>query len=223
MSIYCLVEGKTEKATYPSWFQYLLPKYTEVKQPEQASAKNYFVFSAGGQPLWNQLEGAIATVNEFSQYKYLLLCADLEWRLDRQTFIHEAEAELIKRGSTPKHAEIIYILQNRCIETWFLGNQNLMKQNKCRAACKEYLEFYDVSIHCPELMGKPDWYPGRPRNAIARFHQQYLQKIAKCNPKNNAKQFQSQEFVDGLKVRVTNYQDHLPSFQKLLDFCQALI
>ena len=221
MSIYFLVEGETETKLYPRWLKYLIPEYTRVELAEDAKDNNYCIVSARGAPLWKELEDAIKTVNEFPQYKHLLLCMDSD-HLSSNEIILDAQAHLEERKIKTIQSELVYIIQNRCIETWLLANKAIIDENKHREFCQKYVDFYDVSAYCPELMNKPDWCKIKSKNAITRFHQEYLKAIIPNYSKSNPHQAQTKEFLNELMERVQADREHLHSFQKLLDFCKKI-
>ncbi len=222
MSIYCLLEGKeTERKIYPRWFEHIMPHYKPVNKVEEAKENNYYIDSAHGQPLWNELARAIKTINEFPQYKYLLLCMDSE-RLSVEEVIAEAKNELQRRNTKTCFAKLVYIIQNRCFETWLLGNREIVKPHLKREAFQKYIEFYDVSKADPELMGKPDWCKIRNQNAVTRFHHEYLKAIMPKYSKSSPNEVQSKEFLIELINRIQDKPEHLQSFQRLVNFCNSL-
>jgi hypothetical protein len=62
------------------------------------------------------------------------------------------------------------IVQNKCFETWFLGNPKLFKQNPQSEIMKEFNQFYNVKTDDPELMEKPNDFGG----STAMYHFKYL-------------------------------------------------
>ena len=46
-------------------------------------------------------------------------------------------------------AELIVITQNRCIETWFLGNKKIFKNNPQSDELASYVKFYNVKENDP--------------------------------------------------------------------------
>ncbi|MDJ1184835.1 hypothetical protein [Roseofilum casamattae] len=222
MNLYFLVEGnRTEKKLYPQWLEYLIPALKRVKYHDLVVQNNYYLSSGGGYPgiLDDALENAIDKIQEVRNYDYLVICVDadedtVEERLDYiQTFMGEKKLNL---GNT----ELKLIIQNRCIETWLLGNKNIFSKQPNQRPLLDYVRYYDVSQHDPELMGD---YGMRNH---ADFHFKYLQEVfrakqisyTKRNPGDAGKQY----YLEELLKRISSNPTHLPTFQSFVEFCKAI-
>jgi len=122
MNIYFLVEGKrTEMKVYPEWLSILAPELIRVKSFDEVDKNNYYIFSGEGFPslLHNHLINSIEDVNSTGKYDYFVICLDsddesIENRKNQVLdFISDNQLELINTG-------LKIIIQNKCIETWFL-------------------------------------------------------------------------------------------------------
>ncbi len=81
MNLYFLVEGRrTEARLYPRWLSYLLPHFSRVEYPDEASNNTFFLISGEGYPrlLDVQLPHAIQDVNDVGRYDYLIVCLDAD-------------------------------------------------------------------------------------------------------------------------------------------------
>ncbi|MFZ2726979.1 MAG: hypothetical protein WAX77_12055, partial [Methylococcaceae bacterium] len=125
-NIYFLVEGKTEKIIYSQWLKFLLPQFFEINQAEQAVKNHYYIFSGMGYPqIINHLAYAVADINEWGNYRHLVLIIDT----DDETAQVKKEKINKLMGERLIVPELFYdfhiITQTICIETWFLGNREL--------------------------------------------------------------------------------------------------
>ncbi|MFM6395245.1 MAG: hypothetical protein ACKPFF_01005, partial [Planktothrix sp.] len=127
MNIYFLVEGKsTERKIYPKWLEYLIPNLVRVQYYDQVENNNYYLISGEGYPkiLYDGLENAVDKILEAPRYDYLVICvdADEESVEERIQYIREfISGKEINLGKT----KVEIIIQNRCIETWLLGNKRI--------------------------------------------------------------------------------------------------
>ncbi|MEH1836156.1 MAG: hypothetical protein V7L29_29910 [Nostoc sp.] len=74
------------------------------------------------------------------------------------------------------------LTQNRCIETWFLGNTKIYSRQPQSEPLLDYTRYYDISVNCPELMGKYDKF-----NTHAQFHEAYLKELFRAKNINYSK------------------------------------
>lgn len=174
MNIYFLVEGNsTGKKIYPKWIEYLIPNLIRVRYHDQVTNNNYYLISGQGYPriLYDGLENAVDKILEISKYDYLVICVDADEELVEQRikyideFIQEKEINL---GKT----KVEIIVQNRCLETWLLGNKRIFNSRQpLEQPLSSYVSYYDISQNDPEKMGKYEM-----RNH-ADFHYEYLREI----------------------------------------------
>jgi len=81
-------------------------------------------------------------------------------------------------GST----ELVLIIQNRCLETWFLGNRKIYSSQPQSKSLLDYSRYYDISVNCPELMGNYEKF-----NTYAQFHEAYLKELFRAKNINYSK------------------------------------
>ncbi|MGK7924785.1 MAG: hypothetical protein AB4290_05935 [Spirulina sp.] len=223
MNLYFLVEGRsTEKKVYPAWLSYLLPKLKQVKNFYDVTKNNYYIFTAGGYPSIKDiaLPNAIADINAHGKYNYLIVCLDAD-----EVTVEEREKEIVAvlhdKQLTLNTAKLVVIVQNRCIETWFLGNRKIFTKNPQDSPLLEYIRYYDVSENDPELMGQYQKFSNH-----AQFHAAYLKELfrakniaySKRNPGDVKKQF----YLEELQKRITRNPKHLRTFGKFIDFCDRI-
>jgi hypothetical protein len=224
MNLYFLVEGRrSEMNVYPRWLGHLLPHISRVPFPDAVSRNTYFLVSGLGFPrlLDVQLPHAIADVNQVGRFDYLILCLDAD-----EFTLEERMAEVAQHvaGRGPKlipSTTLKVVIQNRCIETWFLGNVTVFKRNPQSRILRDYIDFFDVSDQDPEAMGI---YTGFDTHAD--FHHAYLREMfAERNirySKNNPGPVQEEPYLRQLIHRVENRPNHLLSLQEFLAFCRKV-
>jgi hypothetical protein len=223
MNLYFLVEGRsTEKKVYPAWLSYLLPELKQVKNFDEVTENNYYLLSAGGYPCIKDrtLPDAIADINSVGKYRYLIICLDAD-----EVTVEEREKEIFVILEDKKlklnTAELIVIVQNRCIETWFLGNRKIFTKNPHDSPLLDYIRYYDVSENDPELMGQY-----KTSFTCSQFHASYLRELfraknisySKTNPGDVKKQF----YLEQLQLRIIKSPQHLRTFRKFIEFCDRI-
>ena len=125
MNLYFLIEGqRTERKVYPAWLSYLVPNLTRVNDWNTVETDSYYLFSAQGYPqIYTELIHAIENINQKGNFDYLAICldADEETVDDRILEIYQfLEANSVRINP---ETQLKIIIQNRCFETWFLGNR----------------------------------------------------------------------------------------------------
>lgn len=231
MNIYFLVEGRrTEIKIYPKWLSYLLPELIEIDDFYDVSENNYYIFSGGGIPnIYNHLKNAIQDVNEVDKYDYFILILDAEEFSvqDRKDEIEQKINKLAFQGIYLKSTTFATIVQNRCIETWFLGNDTLIDNDTLinngqakKNLINEYINYYDISTNNPEQMGKYTF------NTHAQFHKKYLREILKSKgmrySEGNIKDVGTKKYFDCICNRNLKNNNELKSFKEFITLCKNL-
>ena len=116
--------------------------------------------------------------------------------------------------------ELVVVIQNRCIETWLLVNQNFILTQATNIPLKyselflTYRNYDDVRNQDPELMGI---YNGSKSITYAQFHKEYLKSVFKARglsySKGNSKEVGEKFYLDELIRIITVQPNHLNSFQ----------
>lgn len=223
MNIYFLVEGRrTEFKVYPKWLSHLLPELTRVEQAHLAQKNNFFIFSGQGYPsiLHNHLRNSVDDVNEFVVFNYLVLCIDSDEETVEQREIEVLEFIKKEEIELNENTELILIIQNRCFETWFLGNRKIFKNNPQSKSLKPFIKFYNVKKDDPELMGKLETHATH-----AQFHSAFLRELlseknieyTKANPKG----VMEEHFLNEL-IKRSYATNHIQTFKSFIDFCNKI-
>ena len=232
MNLYFLVEGaQSERKVYPAWLAYLLPELQRVDNCDDVNEKNYYLISGEGYPslIYDFIPRAIAEINSNGKYSYFVVCLDAE-----ENTVAELTTEIYNFLNEQKlklnNAELVLIVQNRCLESWLLGNRNIYSRHPQNSKDTEsqhlldlldYTEYYDVSVNCPEKMGK---YPNF--NTHAHFHGAYLKALfiakntsySKKRPGDVLKPF----YLEQLLARIEVQPEQLTTFRQFIDFCNKI-
>lgn len=232
MNLYFLVEGSTtEKKVYPAWLAHLLPELQRVQSYDLVNEKNYYLISGEGYPsIYNFIGNSIEDINASGKYNYFVVCLDAE-----ENTVTELKTEIYDFLSTQQlilnNTKLVLIIQNRCLETWLLGNrkiyprqpknQPLLDYTRYYQPLLDYTRYYDVSANDPEMMGK---YQGF--NTHAQFHGDYLKTLFKAKNITYTKQRPGDVlkpfYLDQLVARIQQEPQHLTSFRYFIDFCNTI-
>jgi len=216
MNIYFLFEGKrTETKIYPKYLSYLIPELKQINNYEEIDKNNYYIFSSSGYPsVYDDIANAIYDINENNNYDYFVICSDAE---EMGFEVAKENIEEILTENKLKKAIPVIIIQNVCIETWFLGNRKVFKENPQNDKLSDYIKFYNIKENDAENMGNNGKF-----NTIAQFHEDYLRLLLNernmCYSKGKTDDVASKNYFDEL-VKRTETTKHLQSFKVFIDFC----
>ena len=239
MNFYFVFEGKTEAIVYKEWFSILVPQLTEVNYFDEVDDNNYYQINGFGYPYCAQMiANAIQEINEIPKYDYLVLVTDA----DRFT-LAEKEDDSLKWidlkledkpfKSLPENCQFKIIVQNVCIETWFLGNRKFFVRHPQQSEIlKQYIKYFDVSKNDPENLASEFIQDEKNGKEIfgyktkALFHESYIREIFKernlSYSKSRPKEVQKEYYLQQLIARIKVNANHLHSFQDFLDFCSKI-
>jgi len=223
MNLYLIVEGgETELQAYPKWLSYTLPQLSQVEDYRAVSQNNYYIFSGGGIPsMYNHIVNAIKDINAIKKYTYFIICVDSEQASVEQR--KEKILDFIKAEGVAlvDSCELKFVIQHRCIETWFLGNRKVYKRNPQGEKFKAYSSFYNVETNDPELMKK---YAGF--KLTTHFHQSYLREMLKeyniRYTKSNPKAVLKETYFDEIVKRTLDEPTHLGSFSDFMALIEEI-
>ncbi|WP_293152652.1 MULTISPECIES: hypothetical protein [unclassified Microcoleus] len=222
MNLYFLVEGtQSERKVYPAWLAHLLPELQRVDNCDDVNEKNYYLISGEGYPsLYNFIPPAIAEINSNGKYSYFVVCLDAE-----ENTVPELATEIDEFLSQQKlklnNAELVLIFQNRCLESWLLGNRKIYSKNPQDKPLLDYTRYYDVSVNCPENMGSYQEF-----NTHAQFHGAYLRALfeaknitySKKRPGDVLQPF----YLEQLLTRIQVQPEQLTTFRQFINFCNIV-
>ena len=215
MNIYFLVEGRrTEMKVYPKWLSYLVPNLKRVNAHQNVESNNYYIFSGNGFPslLDNHLRNCIEDINSTKKYDYFVICLDADEQNIQQCKQEVLEFMTIEKLALNNNVQFEIIVQNKCLETWFLGNPKIFKKNPNNDFLKECVAFYNVKYNNPELMGKISNFEG----STSIFHSSYLQQLLSERnirySKNNPQGVLEEYFLQNL-INRNQKTGHIQSFE----------
>jgi hypothetical protein len=228
MNIYFLVEGlRTEMIVYPKWLQILLPDLNRVLHFRHARHNDYYMFSGHGFPslLHSHLKNCLDDINDVGNYDYFVICLDSDDKTVAETeseifdFMHKHHLGLHPR------TQLKIIVQQKCVETWFLGNPKIFNNHSKNEVVQAYADFYNVKTHDPELMLKPNYY----LPSVSMFHVDYLTRMLRDTSaakmrysKRNPTVVCQDAYLRELIKRSRKANGHLASFRHFHEFCLLL-
>lgn len=232
MNLYILVEdGKSGHKIIDHWIPLLLPTLTRAPNIQEMTDNQYVIYSGLGyprilgtdrtSPSKNVLGQTIETINEIKRFDYLLIFLDgddegVEKRIDIVT-------NKINDYHEPLSCPFIIFVQNKCLETWLLGNRDFFPTHHS-SKFSPFLAHYNVSCHDPEQMEND--LKRHLASTTSLYHERYLRCMmqesgylySKSRP---ASIMYTEEFINGLKCRISE-TNHLPSLQCFFNFIESL-
>lgn len=231
MNLYILVEdGKSGHKIISNWISHLMPSLTRVATVNEVTDQNYVIFSGLGyprilgtnasSPSRNVLGQTIETINKTQKFDYLLIFLDGDD--EGVTIRKNITLNKIKNYSQALTCPYQVFVQNKCIETWLLGNRDYFPTTYSKAFTS-FVKHYNVALQDPELMEK-DKKIGITTNALyhERYLRQMMQEVGIYYTKSRPHPIlYSLEFIQGLQNRVMVTND-LKSLKDFFEFIQKL-
>ncbi len=227
MNVYFLVEGmRTEKKAYPKILKYYKPHYKYVQNYFEIEKNSFYIESGLGMPqLLSKIYPAMLNIKDQNQtenkFDILVISIDSDiyggYKQAKELLQNQVEQDLIK---AELKINIVCIIQNPCIETWFLGNRSVYPQ-KIKSPFKDFHKNYNVCANCPEKM-----YPPKNSNyTLSKYHLVYLKTMLKQSnlryEKNYVDNVTTNEYINALDKRI-NKTNHLPSLRTFINFINTL-
>ena len=223
MNAYIIVEGEqTEMTVYPAWISIIAPNMQRVLDARDITHDSYVLFCGYGIPhIFQHVVNSVIDINDInsrgnSTYDYLIVCLDTEEET-REDIENHLRDYMTKAGVLPQGYPIIIFEHKVCMETWFLGNRRLFKDNPNGDEMIKYLRHFNVKQENPENMESiaPD------RWNKASFHLKYLKAMfAERNlkyDKNKTDVVCTPEYLNELIVRYEQ-TSHLKTFGSWYEF-----
>ena len=223
MNVYIVVEGdKTELNVYPAWLGLLAPQLKRIDDAWEVSDNNYYIFSAGGIPsIYNHVSNAVADINDINKgnhkFDYLLVFLDTEE--ESRQYLEDCINEKLKKDNRVLEHTMMIIFEHKvCMETWFLGNKTVFKENPEAQEYLRFITYYNVGREDPEQMGNID---SEKFGSKAQFHHQYLRLMFRernmCYLKSNPKDVCTENYLNKLIERYVS-TGHIPTFGSWYEF-----
>lgn len=225
MNLYFLLEGRRSEAMiYPSWLASIDRPFKRMMAIDDvivSPGRSFFCFSANGYPsiVGGHLKNAISDIKKFPGYDWLIVCLDVDESTSDDR-IREVEEKAKAAGLGTTATRLFVVAQSRCIESWLLGNPRLIGDAP-PPYLAELRDFYDIRRLCPERMGKP-----RSWTNHAQFHFHYVREAFKakhmCYTKSNPGDAATASYFASLRTRVERDPGCLPTFQRFVEFIEAI-
>lgn len=230
MNIYMIVEGaETETKVYPEWLCLLAPNMSRIDDAWSVKENSYYLFSGGGIPsIFQHISNAVADINQINlgsesgkAYDYLMVCMDTEEE-DRAYIEQKINEQLKNDGRVLRNTQLVIFEQKVCMETWFLGNRVIYKENPQSQRLSKFMHYYNVKQDDPEDMGNINESEYATK---AQFHHQYLKDMFRERnirySKNNPSEVCKQNYLNRL---IERYEEtgHIESFGKWYEFVKKL-
>ena len=228
MNAYIIVEGsRTEMKVYPKWLDIIAPKLKRVYHPSDMVDNNYFLFSGGGiLSIYNHIANAVEDILEINsrgthEIDYLIVCIDTEDET-REYILDQISAELSNRSVKLGTLRLVVFEQKVSMESWFLANRKIFKNNPEDNALRRYIEHYNVKEKDPELMESID---ENQFSTKAQFHHAYLKKIFEerhiSYSKSNPSEVCREDYLMQL-IKRHSETGHIASFGRWYDFFRTI-
>lgn len=223
MNVYIVVEGEqTEMTVYPAWLSILAPNMKQILDARDLTNDSYYLFCGHGIPhIYQHVTNSVQDINSINSqggntYDYLVVCLDTE-NETREDIDNHLKEYMAKAGVSPQGFQIIIFEHKVCMETWFLGNRRLFKDNPNEPEMIKYLRHYNVKKDNPEDMEsiEPD------RWNTAQYHLKYLKAMLKERnlkyDKNNTAIVCAKDYLTELVDRYEQ-TSHLQTFGSWYEF-----
>lgn len=233
MNLLFLVEGGiTEYQIYRAWLLHLFPNLNFITKPEDSTNSSCRIIIGGGYPnILSRIESCLTDVKDFGDIDYFFICLDSEEETYQERYDEvNDKLEILKAKVGIDHGQMTkfhIIIQNCCMETWFLGNAEIPIKSNSENCSKKFLAFqdhYNVLVDDPEIM--TDHPPSHYYPTRAKFHKAYLNEYLRgfglAYIQRNPRVIEEKEYLDALIKRCES-TSHLTSFQRLLDIWKEML
>lgn len=221
MNLYFLLEGeRTEKKVYESWIRVAFPGLNLIERIEDVTEDCFRLLSGDGYPqILERLAEAVAELSLApGKIDHLFICLDADGHgaTARKKAVEEYLREL------PLSAPVSVIVQECCLESWFLGNRVFVRAQPQDQELIRFRAFYDVRSADPERM------PAMPPADAAQPQQFHLRYLKACfrehrlsYSKSRPVEVVERHYLDQLVKRVDE-TGHLASFGELVTAWRGL-
>jgi len=225
MNIYLLVEGETEYYAYPNIIKEICPVMNQVYDVAAANRNNFFIFSANGFPsILDMIEPSIVDAFINNKYDKLLIVLDIEEETQESLMnkVHRVLIPLIHKYDY-NFDNVVIVLQNKCFETWCLGNRDLIAEDSTDDIF-DFLEYFDVRYLDPEDMPRDESLKGC--NTVQQYHFYFLRKLFKrrgwiYNKASRTNKAYQPEYIRGI-IRRAQETNHIKSFKFVHTFLNSV-
>ncbi|NJL81210.1 MAG: hypothetical protein HC917_24885 [Richelia sp. SM2_1_7] len=188
-------------------------------------SNNYFLLSGNGYPriFTDILKNSISDINKVGSYNYLILCIDADENsiVERQQELSEYLEQFKKEGvALSGNCKLELVVQNRCIETWFLGNKMVYKINPSSRILLQFQEHYNVKDNDPELMPVFGDFDNHANFHFAYLKEMLLERNVRYT-KNHPRDVAERHYLERLIERGEK-DNHILSFLNFYNLCKEI-
>jgi hypothetical protein len=213
--LYVVVEGETEQRVLPIWLQCINPTISRVSSVALLDENTFYLISGGGYPNYLRVvANAAEDVRSRGVADRLVIIGDAE-----EKTVSERRMELeLAVGELPPGIQLRVVVQNRCFESWALGNRRVCTKNTQNPLLRQFRAYHDVLHEDPELMGTIDSEKWNRAQFAYKYLALLLQEKQAVYTKSNPRYLASAKYFDALQRRVQE-TSHIATFA---DFIAAV-
>jgi hypothetical protein len=227
VNLYFLVEGRsTERKVYRAWVATAFPGLREVRSRDDMTDGTFQIVSTDGYPdILMRIDEVVGELVDNPAIDHLFVCLDAD-DVDVTTRREEITARLDDAVATTRlrdvnpTARLHPIVQDCCIETWFLGHRKMMKASPEDPELRRYWQSFDVRTTDPERL------PNHGAPTRAAHHLRYLVAMFRERPPASYGKTHPGPVLDGAYLRELASRvaatGHLQSLRALLDVWRGL-
>jgi hypothetical protein len=231
MNIAFLVEGTTELQLYPRWIQHLAttPLSKCATGYQDVLANQFTIFNVAGiGKMRTEIPITITAIQNNPVFDFLVVVVDADDNdiTPNQDFIQSIFDDPIT-PQLPPNCQTKIIVQQACIETWFIGHTdhfNTAKESSDNGI-KTFMTDYDAQNNDPEMM--PHIRPTTTRS-MGVYHATFLKTMLRgvdrrwFYNKATAHVLIDMLYFERLENRLIETPTHLSTFSKMIDFLKTL-
>lgn len=229
MNLAFLVEGVTELKLYPKWINHFsMTPLTECTTGYSDVIDNQFtIFNVNG--IGKMVTGIPAAINAIIAnpvFTYLVIIVDADDNniTNSLAFIQNIIASA---PSLPPNCQIKIIVQQVCIETWFVGHTDYyLAAKSCKnKGIQDFMLQYDVENNDPELMHN---LLSTKIHSISAYHATFLYFMLKGADKSWKYKKSTVDilidipYLQRLEQRLIETPTHLQSFSNMISFLKSI-
>ncbi len=163
------------------------------------------------------MKQAIQDIRDTGKFSHLVVCLDAEQLSiqERAGKVQQALAEWQSDFPELHLNQVTFeiIVHNRCIETWLLGNREIVPENPRNQDLINFLGLYDVRVKDPERMDLFNNFRHHAKQHYAYFRAFKAEETFDEH---------SRSYFESMVSRITDMPTHLQTFQSFLTFCRRL-
>jgi hypothetical protein len=231
MNLAFLVEGMTELRLYPKWIDHFSNSSLSecITGYQDVVSDQFTIFNVSGiGKMRTEIPAAIQAINGNPVFDYLIIVVDAD---DNNIAKNESLIQgIFDDADTPQlpvNCQVKIIVQQVCIETWFIGHTDhyLIAKESPDKGIKSFMAEYDVENDDPEMM------PNNPASiihSIGAYHTTFLTKMLKgANRswrynKTTAHNLIDIPYIQRLEQRLLDSPTHLKSFSDTIVFLKSI-